>query len=143
WMPGPSPISVRISCDARCSERDARSRPPSEAPIQRAHNLSTVMPGLGPGIDEFAEEKAHPATQDGSLFSCDLRDCACEPVDARPKAWHDEWGADGAKPLLRRLNLTPMGPSPGMTVERLRVLDRDFERRRGCASCSEDRVTAY
>src|SRR5204862_2144660 len=70
--------------------------------------------GLGPGIHEFAEEKAHPATQDRALFFCDLRVCACELVDAKPKAWHDERGADGAKPLLRRLNLTPMGGSQGM-----------------------------
>src|SRR5258706_4492550 len=74
------------------------------------------MPGLGPGIHEFAEEKAHPATQDRALFFRDLCVCACELVDARPKAWHDERGADGAKPLLRRHHLTPMGSSPAMTI---------------------------
>src|SRR5882762_2581421 len=75
-------------------------------PLLRPLNLTPM--GLGPGIHEFAEEKAHPATQDRALFFRDLRVRACELVDARPKAWHDERGADGAKPLLWRHHLTPM-----------------------------------
>src|SRR5258706_13316692 len=51
-MPGPSPIGVRISWDARCSEQDARSRRRPKPPSS-AHNLSNVMPGFGPGIHEL------------------------------------------------------------------------------------------
>src|SRR5882672_3742456 len=97
-----------------------RARRPIAAPFKAPSSAYTTSPPSCQGLalaSTSCGEKAHPATQDRSLFFCDLRVCACKLVDARPKAWHDERGADGAEPLLRPLNLTPMGPSPGMTRE--------------------------
>src|SRR5258707_14343080 len=94
-----------------------RARRPILAPFKAPSSAYTTSPPSCQGLalaSTSCGEKAHPETQDRSLFFCDLRVCACKLVDARPKAWHDDWGADGAEPLLRPLNLTPMGPSPGI-----------------------------
>ena len=127
----PSPGVDRSLPATAASRAVVLARPGHGIEVAIAHLLVMpgLGPGLGPGIHEFAEEKAHPATQDRSLFFCDLRVCACELVDAKPKAWHDERGADGAKPLLRRLNLTPMGLGPGIHE----FAEGCFTRRRGDA----------
>src|SRR5260221_543259 len=94
-----------------------RARRPIAAPFKAPSSAYTTSPPSCQGLalaSTSCGEKAHPETQDRSLFFCDLRVCACKLVDARPKAWHDDWGADGAEPLLRPLNLTPMGLAPGI-----------------------------
>src|SRR5260221_12295296 len=94
-----------------------RARRPIAAPFKAPSSAYTTSPPSCQGsalASTSCGEKAHPETQDRSLFFCDLRVCACKLVDARPKAWHDDWGADGAEPLLRPLNLTPMGLGPGI-----------------------------
>jgi len=74
-------------------------------------------------------EKAHPETQDRSLFFCDLRVCACKLVDARPKAWHDDWGADGAEPL----DLSKLPPPSDRAVDFARDVQPIFEAH--CVKC--------
>src|SRR5258706_3617933 len=109
-----------------------RARRPIPAPFKAPSSAYTTSPPSCQGLalaSTSCGEKAHPETQDRALFFCDLRVCACKLVDARPKAWHDDWDAEGAEPLLRPLNLTPMGPSPGIH-ELSRKL---FTRRRGDA----------
>src|SRR5260221_6884112 len=94
-----------------------RARRPCTAPFKAPSSAYTTSPPSCQGLalaSTSCGEKAHPETQDRSLFFCDLRVCACKLVDARPKAWHDDWGADGAEPLLRPLNLTPMGLDPAV-----------------------------
>src|SRR5260221_5615256 len=101
-----------------------RARRPCTAPFKAPSSAYTTSPPSCQGLalaSTSCGEKAHPETQDRSLFFCDLRVCECKLVDARPKAWHDDRGADGAEPLLRPLNLTPMGSSPAMTIERFRL----------------------
>src|SRR5258707_9214713 len=94
-----------------------RARRPIAAPFKAPSSAYTTSPPSCQGLalaSTSCGEKAHPETQDRSRFFCDLRVCECKLVDARPKAWHDDWGADGAEPLLRSLNLTPMGLGPGI-----------------------------
>src|SRR5258706_8705054 len=93
-----------------------RARRPIPAPFKAPSSGYTTSPPSCQGLalaSTSCGEKAHPETQDRSRFFCDLRVCACKLVDARPKAWHDDWGADGAEPLLRPLNCggscAPMG----------------------------------
>src|SRR5882724_5420655 len=115
-----------------------RARRPIAAPFKAPSSAYTTSPPSCQGLalaSTSCGEKAHPETQDRSLFFCDLRVCACKLVDARPKAWHDDWGADGAEPLLRPLNLTPMEPSPGMTSERATATSIP---RPGCARDNAD-----
>src|SRR5260221_14165986 len=116
-----------------------RARRPIPAPFKAPSSAYTTSPPSCQGLalaSTSCGEKAHPETQNRSLFFCDLRVCACKLVDARPKAWHDDWGADGAEPLLRPLNLTPMGLGPGMTRELLPVLDPVSCRRRSLQATS-------
>ena len=86
WMPGPRPgmtNGVRME-QGLCSRR-----------------LNLTPMGLGPGIHEFAGRR--------STFAF----AAPQLVDARPKAWHDERGADGAGAQRRAPKPSACGPSPG------------------------------
>src|SRR5215470_6309719 len=60
-------------------------------------DLSTVMPGLGPGIHELTAEGSRV---DPAETRTPLRDLTAHRklVDARPKAWHDDRSADEARP---------------------------------------------
>src|SRR5258706_1215287 len=105
-----------------------RARRPIAAPFKAPSSAYTTSPPSCQGLalaSTSCGEKAHPETQDRSLFFCDLRVCACKLVDAGPKAWHDDWGADGAEPLLRPLNLAPMGLGPGIHELRRKGSSRD------------------
>src|SRR5689334_18263129 len=79
------------------------------------------MPGLGPGIHELRRKMVTRSrgVRGVALFS------AMEPapakagapprdqlVDAKPKAWHDERGADGARPLLQAPKPNAYGAKP-------------------------------
>ena len=72
---------------------------PFDVSIQGARNLSTVMPGLGPGIHEL-QRKRLIQRHTVALYSAIAASAPGKLVDARPKAWHDERGADGASLLL-------------------------------------------
>src|SRR5258706_13567237 len=103
------------------------------------------MPGLGPGIHEFACADAQIAEEESAILCRWMSLFLCKLVDARAKPWHDGGEvvcagrglrtAPGSGVLLRRIGasqliLTPMGPSPGMTVEEVVcALDGDVERR--------------
>src|SRR5207237_193494 len=62
---------------------------PHEASIPGTHNLSTVMPGLGPGIHEL-RRKMLTRKRGGAETLSPPRLRAPKLVDARAKAWHDE-----------------------------------------------------
>src|SRR5438874_11250945 len=84
---------------------------------QRPCSIRTpfVMPGLGPGIHEFRRRRRGDRRRKSDPVSPD-KPFPLQLVDARAKPWHD--GGEVA-----------------------RALDGDFKRRRGWASCSEDRAS--